>query len=339
MKSALPRLHALEEAMRAEMAALYAEAATQGDAFFASPAFVPTLLRAAEVLELFGAVRSSAHSRNVTEVQAMAARLQPVQPALHAERARALQPRARALADALLLHGSDAAAAYAKRADALLARMDVPSLGSCAALAERVARCVQQGPRHRTWGACFTDVQLEPLRRVLRLTRLGDCVRDVAASMDDPFILHGFMMAFVNAGLSHAELAHLMLPPPAGTAPRVKSAHALTLAHDAFRILVAYPDGQVPPAQAERLMQLLSTRPNDVAADGASAHAVPADAAGGSAMHIESSLLLRAAKLVVLALVCYVVMRASEWLERQRRTRRAARRRRPAAAAARSHAD
>jgi hypothetical protein len=155
--------------------------------------------------------------------------------------------------------------------------------------------------------ACFTDVQLEPLRRVLRLTRLGDCVRDVAASMDDPFILHGFMMAFVNAGLSHAELAHLMLPPPAGTAPRVKSAHALTLAHDAFRILVAYPDGQVPPAQEERLMQLLSTPPNDVAVDDVSAYAVAADAAGGSAMHVESSLLPRAAKLALLCSRCFAM--------------------------------
>jgi hypothetical protein len=240
----------------------------------------------------------------------------------------------RALADALLRKQSGdaaAAAAYETRATALLARIDVPSLGSCAALAARASRCVQQ----RNWGECFRDFQGEPLRRALRLTPVQDCMRDMAASVDDPYILHGFMMLFANIGVPDAQLARAMLPPPAGGAARVKSAHALALAHEAFRILAAYPNGEVPHAQAERIRQLLATPPNDAAA-----------AAAARSMRVSwllrRGLLHRAGKLAALALLCYVVMRLFEWLERQRqwRARRAAaRRHRPPAAAARSRAD
>jgi hypothetical protein len=88
------------------------------------------------------------------------------------------------------------------------------------------------------------------------------------------------------------------------------------------------------PAHAERIRQLLATPPNDAAAAAAAA-------AAARSMRV-SGLLRRAGKLTALALLCYVVMRVFEWLERQRqwRTRSAAaRRRRPPAAAARSRAD
>jgi hypothetical protein len=261
--AAPPRLQALEAQLQAELRQLYANATDS--AFFASSEFVPAVMRAAEILDLFGCVRAWAFgTEDAAAVEDDAQRMVGEHRVLRAVRQRELAEPARALADVLLLRQGDAAA-YEARAAALLAALDVPSMGDCAQLAARMQRCMR-AHNNDTHGS-FADTTFmdcveatrAPLRRAMRLTPMDDCASAVVASSDDEHVLCGFLLLFGEMVTPPAAVP-LMLPPPYGSAPHAKSTHALRRAHEAYRLMLwqqvkkakANPAGAAAPQTDEQ---------------------------------------------------------------------------------------
>jgi hypothetical protein len=256
--AAQPRLQALQAQLEAELRQLYANASDS--AFVASPEFVPAVMRAAEILDLFGCVRAWALStEDVAAVEAEAQRMVHKQAAQRAGRQRELAEPARALADLLLLRQGDAAAHEARAAALLAAAMDFPS-GDCAELAARMGGCMRSHDPARgsfadtTFIACIEPAHA-PLLRTLRHTPVDECARSVVASCDEEHVLCGFLV-LIGKILTPPAAARYMPPPPYGSAPHAKSEHALHRAFEMYRLMLsqqaaANPAGAAAPQTDE----------------------------------------------------------------------------------------
>jgi hypothetical protein len=246
---AQPRLHAREAELQATLRQVYA---TRPSA--------EALLRGAEALELFAALRnfgsdqSSAHT-----LAARAELLEDAQEDARDKRKRQLLPAARQLA-ALLLRdeapareggGGDRAALDA-RARALLTALDVASMGDCAALVRRlethsalllqsVRRNDDDDEAEAALRGSNTEVE-HAYQRATRLTPTAECARTVVATTANVEVLFHYMVLLQKGSNLGAVVGHIMLPPPRGEAPHAKSAAAVAEAFSRFEMIT----GQEP---------------------------------------------------------------------------------------------
>jgi hypothetical protein len=227
---AQPRLQAREAELQAALREVYA--AEEEEEEEEAPS-AEALLRGAEALELFSSMRGTAlATHSAAAVAAGAARVSKAQAAARSARQRQLLPAARTLALLLLQpsHGDaahdSARAAFEARAGALLAALDVPSQGDCAALARRleahVALMYDRSADPAELSASLNVDLTQRLWRALRLTPVDACAHAVVAATSDVVALHTFMTLLHRDGMRRVVVQH-MLPPPRGDAPRVKT--------------------------------------------------------------------------------------------------------------------
>jgi hypothetical protein len=245
---AQPRLQAREAALQAALREVYAERGASA----ARPS-AEALLRGAETLELFAALRGFAFlPLSADALAANVERVQEAQEMARDRRKRQLLPAVRQLA-ALLLRDDDVSrAALHARAGALLTALDVASMGDCAVLARRLEahaalllECVRRGLNEEEAEEALRGLDAEvedAMERVHRLTPVDACARTVVATTDSVEALFHYMVLLQQWGSFGPVIGHMVLPPPRGEAPHAKSPAAVAEAFRKFEMIT----GQVP---------------------------------------------------------------------------------------------
>lgn len=324
------RLHSLEAELRAILRDV-AAAAADDDA--------DALLRGAEALELFGALRSwSVAPDRAPELHDIAEAMQDRQEELRGIRRRRLRSLARELATSLAGGGRATVDARARKQ---LAAADLPSQASCVVLAAQMESCSLAMDRlpedHEASGAAAHACMLETTRRLKRallLKPVDACAREVVASLDDVPTLFEFMLQLSSAGLKEV-VEKLVLPPPRGEAPHAKSPDAVEEAFNNFDVIVLEPFApkdvgdiewtKMALEEVERRKQRRKQQAGAGAKGAAAAQrggrAATTTTAAAAAPPEDAAVARGCAKLLALLLLCAAAWRAAAAIERRRTQR------------------